>query len=417
MKWPALLTRRNSKWPGYSDSIGIRAQRRSPKRRGWFVVEGFVRPLEVVLGLEAVELPLLPAKSCRRRPRCPGLQGLVHSLVRTVLLRTAGPDPLMNDAELHPPNVQRAQSVDAGRREWRAVVAADRRRQAMLAEHPLEGGPRSRRLHVEQRAAREQVPAVAIQQGQRIAVDAVASLELALEVDRPHLVRSIGVQRRRTWVPPLLASSPALDQAVAFQDVEDCAAARKFGGRHLLSNQPVKLSCAPAVSLLQEHDQLLDLDRRSMRAATRRATDLLQPVVSVGLVPARPLVSRRSRHTVVLAELAHRPLAGLQLSHEPRPLHQRTRLLPWHPRTCKGCARTRVKDLPRLYQRTAAALMSTWTRTSEASFRNAVQPAVAAVERQTCALARRSAGTATPRAGPAVPGGRDTIGRDLGVRC
>jgi Lhr-like helicase len=63
----------------------------------------------------------------------------------------------------------------------------------MLAKHPLESGPRSGRLHIEQRPAREQVPAVVVQQGQRIAVDAVASLELALEIDRPDLVRSIGV--------------------------------------------------------------------------------------------------------------------------------------------------------------------------------------------------------------------------------
>ena len=316
---------------------------RAVRRRG---LRGVARSC---IRLEAVELPLLPAKTRCRRPRRPGLQGLVHPLVCTILLRTAGPDSLMNDAELHPPNVQPAQSVDTGRREWRAVVAADRRREAMLAEHPLESGPRSSRLHVEQRAAREQVPAVVIQQGQRIAVDAVASLELALEVDRPHLVRSIGVQRRRTWVLPLLASSPALDQAVTFQDIEDRAAARKIGGSHLLSKQPMKLPCAPAVSLLQEHDELLDLDRRSMRTATRSTTALFQPVVPVGLVSACPLVPRRSRYAVVLAELAHRPFARRQLSHEPRPLHQRTRLLPWHPRTCKGCARTRVKDLPRSY--------------------------------------------------------------------
>jgi hypothetical protein len=71
--------------------------------------------------------------------------------------------------------------MDSGRRERRAVVAADRRRQTVLAEHSLEGGSRSRGLHVVQRAAREEVSAVVVQKRQRVAVDTVAGPELALK--------------------------------------------------------------------------------------------------------------------------------------------------------------------------------------------------------------------------------------------
>ena len=166
---------------GRLDSSWVRSRRRRPQRRGRFIVEGFVRPVEVVLGLEAIEFPLLPAKTRCRGARRPGLQGLVHSLVRAVLLGAARLDPLVNDAELHPPYVQSAQAMDSGRRERRAVVAADRRRQTVLAEHSLEGGSRSRGLHVVQRAAREEVSAVVVQKRQRVAVDTVAGPELALK--------------------------------------------------------------------------------------------------------------------------------------------------------------------------------------------------------------------------------------------
>jgi hypothetical protein len=40
------------------------------------------------------------------------LEGAVHALVRAVLLRARGSDPLVRDAQSHPPHVHLAQAVD-----------------------------------------------------------------------------------------------------------------------------------------------------------------------------------------------------------------------------------------------------------------------------------------------------------------
>ena len=142
---------------------------------------------------ESIELPLLTSKALGRRTCRGSLQGAVHPLVRTVLLRTARSDPLMDDAELHPPDVELAQTMDPRRRKRRAVVAANRLGQAALSKEAFEGLLHASRLHVAQRRASKQVPTEVVEDRQRVAVHAVASLELPLEIDSPNLVGSVGV--------------------------------------------------------------------------------------------------------------------------------------------------------------------------------------------------------------------------------
>src|SRR5262249_39639794 len=116
-----------------------------------------------------------------------------------------------------------------------------------LAEETLESAFRAASLHVVEGRAGEQVAGVVVEDGERVAVDAVAGLELALEVDRPHLVRCIRVQRRRPWMLPVLPPASLLDQPVALEDVEDGASARQFGRGELLPEQSMQLARAPAV--------------------------------------------------------------------------------------------------------------------------------------------------------------------------
>ena len=71
----------------------------------------------------------------------------MHAFVLAVFLGTGGRNPLMDDAELHPPDIQGRQAMDAGRGERGAVVGADRLGQADLAEERPEHGLRERRLH------------------------------------------------------------------------------------------------------------------------------------------------------------------------------------------------------------------------------------------------------------------------------
>jgi hypothetical protein len=63
-----------------------------------------------------------------------------------------------------------------------------------------------------------------VDDGEGIAVDAVAHLELALEVDGPDLVRASGPQGRGPRMFPRPAAPAMLDVAVAGEDVPDRAA-------------------------------------------------------------------------------------------------------------------------------------------------------------------------------------------------
>ena len=85
-----------------------------------------VRALGVVAGDEVVELRLLLQEVLRRRLGCLQLQGQMHALVASVLLRVARLDALDLDAEPQPPHReprQVEQGIGAG--EGHAVVGAD----------------------------------------------------------------------------------------------------------------------------------------------------------------------------------------------------------------------------------------------------------------------------------------------------
>jgi hypothetical protein len=79
-------------------------QRRAVGRRRRFLAEPFVRSLFVVLAAECVEAGLLRTEVAARRPRCLGLQRLVHALVPAVLLGMRRLDQLGIDAETDPPH-------------------------------------------------------------------------------------------------------------------------------------------------------------------------------------------------------------------------------------------------------------------------------------------------------------------------
>ncbi len=94
----------------------------------------------------------------------------MHPIMLTVLLGTRRRNPLMDDAELHPPDIQRRQAMDAGGGKWRPVVRADRAWQADLAEQRAERGLRKRCLHRAQAATDQQGATEMISHRQRIAI-------------------------------------------------------------------------------------------------------------------------------------------------------------------------------------------------------------------------------------------------------
>ena len=66
------------------------------------VIQTLVRALVVEDVAKVVEAALLCAKRCRRRFRRVLLEGAMHPLMATVLLRSACLNALMHDPELHP---------------------------------------------------------------------------------------------------------------------------------------------------------------------------------------------------------------------------------------------------------------------------------------------------------------------------
>jgi hypothetical protein len=64
----------------------------------------------------------------------------MHPFVGAVLLGTSGQDPLMLDAQPHPPHVELREAVDAGGGERHAIVGANGARQPVLAKEAIEDG-------------------------------------------------------------------------------------------------------------------------------------------------------------------------------------------------------------------------------------------------------------------------------------
>src|SRR5438105_2907219 len=70
---------------------------------------------------------------------------------------------------------------------------------------------------------------------------------------------------------------------------------------------------------------------RLMRAVLRRATAFLEPGIAVLPMPREPLIARRPRDPVALAELRHRPVAALKVADKLPALDRRIRFHPRHP--------------------------------------------------------------------------------------
>src|SRR5947209_10386587 len=313
-----------------NDPLGIGVRRRLPERCRHLIADAFVGSLLIVAPAEGVELPLLAAQGVRRRPRRLALELAVHAFMGRVLLGTRRMNPLMDDAELHPPHVQPAQAVDASRRERCPVVGPDRFGEADLSEQGAEHGFRLLGLHRRQAAARKERPAEVIGDRQRVAVLPVSGLELPLEVRRPHLVRSLRLERSGSRVRPLLATPVLAEPAVPLEDGVDRTARRPGDRGRSRPEHLQELLRSPSVLQAGGEDQRLDLRRRPMRARVRRPASLGHPRAARLPKAAHPLVTGRPRHTVPLAELRHRPLAAFQVLREPQPLFRLTRLHPGH---------------------------------------------------------------------------------------
>lgn len=207
-------------------------------RCGRLLSQGFVGTLVVVSLAEVIEPVLLSLLVRCGRPKGLRLQGSMHPLVAAVLLRMSRLDQLGEDPQANPPDGKPREAPDGGGREWRSVVGADDLGEPVLPEEALEGrlgelvGRRQKRADV------EQVAGEAVRDGQRIAIEAVSGLEVALVVGGPDLV---GGGHRRcgpSWVIETPALPDRRDEAMPLEDVADGGARGQAQSRELFGEEP-----------------------------------------------------------------------------------------------------------------------------------------------------------------------------------
>lgn len=110
----------------FGQACWIRTRRRRVAAVRGSHAQRLVRTLLVVLAAELVEAALLGAPVGRHRRHGLLLQGQVHALVASVLLRMRRLDALGHDAQLDPPQRQSGSSGNPQRGKGRAVVGANR---------------------------------------------------------------------------------------------------------------------------------------------------------------------------------------------------------------------------------------------------------------------------------------------------
>jgi hypothetical protein len=155
--------------------------------------ERLVWPLLVVADAETVERALLRLQR-RTRGSCGfALEGPMETLLAPILLRFAKLDALGEDAKPDPPHGELGEPTGTNRRKRRAVVRAHPCRQPELPEGRLEDSPHESPVGNRRRLAADEIAAVGVDEGERVADEAVTRPEVPLEVDAPDCVGAIGV--------------------------------------------------------------------------------------------------------------------------------------------------------------------------------------------------------------------------------
>lgn len=165
--------------------------RRLVDRGRGLLLERFMGPLVIVDPPEPIEGPLLGPHRFLGRTGGPGLQRTVHPFVASVLLRLAGLDPLRDDPQLDPPDRELRDPLERVGGKGPSVVRADPVREPVALEESLEPADRQVLGGAPEALAVEKKSAVPVLYRERIADPSVPGSKLALEVGRPHRVRSV----------------------------------------------------------------------------------------------------------------------------------------------------------------------------------------------------------------------------------
>jgi hypothetical protein len=149
--------------------------------------------------------------------------------------------------------------------------------------------------------AAQQIAAVAIGDRQGIAIEAVAGLELALEVGTPHEIRG-AYRARLAGVAHATVCSRLADQAVPIEDIANGRAGRPGPIGMALGKECQELLRAPGgMALSRFNERLHHLLGRLGRIDMRAPGALGQARATLALVAFNPLVAALAADAIVLA--------------------------------------------------------------------------------------------------------------------
>ena len=287
---------------GFWNAAWHLANRRLVMRGRDVAVETLVRAHAVVVVDECVEADLLSVHVGFRRQSCFLFEGPVHAFVTSILLRLSGRNPLMANAKLDPPRAQQRQAKHALRCERMAVVGSNGIGQTVIAKDACENGADPLVPDRTQAVTGEQVAAVGVGHGERIAIDAVEQSKLPFEVCAPDLIGRTDVERSRRRMRDTPSPFPRPNQAMANQYVTGCTLSRQwklgFGAGQVMQD----FTRSPGWTCTAHgYYAGLNSSRRTVRTCTRNMTAGQQTALPLSLVTSVPLVPCFTADAVALA--------------------------------------------------------------------------------------------------------------------
>ena len=179
--------------------------------------------------------------------------------------------------------------------------------------------------------AAQQKPRVLIGERERIAIRAIPRAELPFEIRGPEIVRRgrHGPHHARmNGRPP----PPPVYQAVARQEIRDCARRRPVGHAGVMPRQHRQQLAGPPERMRDAlgNEEFRHRGANLVRASMRRMAPIHQPASSFGLIPGEPHEPNSPADPGPGAQRAHRVAITQRVPDKPFSLFHSDTLRPWH---------------------------------------------------------------------------------------
>ena len=240
----------------------------------------------------------------------------MHPFVPAILVRGGGLDELGPHPEPEPPDAELGEAAEGAGGKGLPIVGANPLGESVGAEE----APKDLLGRLEQRTfepvAGQQIARVGILDGERIAVAAIAELELSLEVDRPDGIgpgdRGLGAAGVRAE----LRAAAMPDAAVSHQDpMNGGNGGHPLGGMGL-GQELMEFAGTPAPGFAELEDLANHRGRGGVGAGPGPVGAIGQALGTEPSITVEPLVAGLAADVVAPAELGERRGGVLGIEHE-----------------------------------------------------------------------------------------------------